>query len=148
MGLDMQIMMYPELAKVSFAMLYGKVSLHAHRFSLKEAAPLSIPLIFVTDDTSHDKTFPLKEVAPKNIRITHTPPRNAFIESIETSNKLDMSATLSTHQDPIGHPQMSLTSVHRVATAFGIPIATILRSFRSAKHLEGGFIGGCECAKY
>jgi hypothetical protein len=77
MGLDKQIMMYPELAKISCALLYGKVSLHA-QFSLKEAAPLSISLIFVTDDTSHDKTFPLKEVAPKNIRITHTPPRNAF----------------------------------------------------------------------
>jgi hypothetical protein len=61
------------------------------------------------------------------------------------SNNLDMSVTSATHHDPMGHPYVSLRSLHRVATARQPSLTyrstAALSSLRSAKHLYNGFGG-------
>jgi len=67
------------------------------------------------------------------------------LKASRPSNKLDMSVTSATHHDPMGHPYVSLRSLHRVATARQPSLTyrstAALSSLRSAKHLYNGFGG-------
>jgi hypothetical protein len=73
------------------------------------------------------------------------------LKASRPSNKLDMSVTSATHHDPMGHPYVSLRSLHRVATARQPSLTyrstAALSSLRSAKHLYNGFGGEIVCER-